>query len=284
MRLTVLFAIGVFSSFIAGVVFHRAGYVFQIKSWWAPALQNEGVEANEIHLSDRTFVILVAGQSNAANFGQLRLAAGKRAFAFHRGRLFPCIDPLPGAGGDGGSPWPALAEMIVSRTNERNVIVSNVSQGSTSVLDWLPGGELFSSALIEASDLRKLGTPVDCFVWLQGETDAINRIEEATYKNSFTRMIAALRSSGENGAILVCVTSRNGDLVSEPVRNAQKSVVQELPHVFLGIDTDQLGESYRYDGVHFNLSGLEAIAAGIYESLIREQIISEEVISSSLNE
>ena len=73
-------------------------------------------------------VLLVAGQSNAANHGQPRGRAGADSFALSSEGLFRLEDPLPGASGPGGSPWPHWAALQQRSRPGSQVVVAAIAQ------------------------------------------------------------------------------------------------------------------------------------------------------------
>lgn len=206
-------------------------------------------------------VLLVAGQSNAANHGRPRGRAGAGSYALSADGLFQLEDPLPGASGPGGSPWPYWAAHQQLDRPGTQVVVASIAQGSSTVADWIPGG-VHAQRLPEVlKALRSQQLAVDAVVWHQGETEAWSRGDAAAYAANLRRWIASVRAVGINVPIYVCLTSRDRRGVINPaIRQAQASVWNSQQRVFAGADTDSLGDAFRSDGVHFNARGLEAFA------------------------
>lgn len=207
-------------------------------------------------------VLLVAGQSNAANHGRPRGRAGAGSYALSTDGLFRLEDPLPGASGPGGSPWPHWAALHQQTRPGSQVVVAAIAQGSSAVADWIPGGVHAQRLPDVLNALRSQQLAVDAVVWHQGETEAWSRGDAAAYASNLRRWIASVRALGIDAPIYVCLTSRDGQGVINPaIRQAQASVWNSQQRVFAGVDTDSLGEAFRSDGVHFNGRGLEAFAA-----------------------
>ncbi|MEB3350070.1 MAG: sialate O-acetylesterase [Cyanobacteriota bacterium] len=208
------------------------------------------------------FVLVVAGQSNAANHGQPRGRSGAGSYALSMDGVFRLEDPLPGASGLGGSSWPYWAALQQRGQPGSQVVVAAIAQGSSAVADWIPGG-VHAQRLPEALNvLRSHKLDVDAVVWHQGETEAWNGGDPVAYAANLSRWIASVRALGINAPIYICLTSRDGRGVINPaIRQAQASVWNSQQRVFAGADTDSLGDSFRSDGVHFNGRGLEAFAA-----------------------
>ena len=252
--------------FIAGVMAQRA----QLPAAFLATL-------NPKHLADRTieppvwrdpFVLVVVGQSNVANHGRPRGRSGTGSYALAKDGLFRLEDPLPGASGPGGSPWPHWAALQQRSWPGSQVVVASVAQGSSAVSDWIPGG-VHSQRLPDVlKALRQQQLDVDAVVWHQGETESWRSGDAAAYAANLRRWIASVRALGIKAPIFVCLTSRDGQGVINPaIRQAQASVWSSQDRVFAGADTDSLGDAFRSDGVHFNARGLEVFAALLQDAM-----------------
>src|SRR5262249_30593814 len=86
-------------------------------------------------------VFVVAGQSNAGNYGSEVQQPKTGLVASFDGKLWrPANDPQPGAGGKGGSFMPAFGDEMAKRFDVPIGVVP-IAVGSTSVREWLPKGE-----------------------------------------------------------------------------------------------------------------------------------------------
>jgi hypothetical protein len=207
-------------------------------------------------------VLVVAGQSNAANHGQPRGRSAAGSYAFSVDGLFRLQDPLPGASGPGGSPWPHWAARRQLAQPGRQIVVASIAQGSSAVADWIDGGVHAQRLPQLQAALRGEGLEVDALLWHQGETEAWRGGDPSAYAAALHRWIASVRSLGITAPVYVCLTSRDGQGVINPaIRQAQASVWNRAANVFAGPDTDSLGSAYRSDGVHFNELGLHAFAS-----------------------
>lgn len=232
---------------------------------------------NRKHLADRTieppvwrdpFVLVVVGQSNVANHGRSRGRSGIDSYAVSLDGVFHLDDPLPGASGPGGSPWPHWAALQQRNRPGSQVVVASVAQGSSAVSDWIPGG-VHSQRLPDVlRALRQQQLNVDAVVWHQGETESWSGADAAAYAANLRSWIASVRALGVDAPIFVCLTTRDGQGVINPsIRQAQASVWNSQDRVFAGADTDSLGDAFRSDGVHFNGRGLQAFAALLQEAM-----------------
>ena len=256
---SLLFAISLLS-FTAGIVSQWAGLPRALVQAFTPMAPNPG--RLEAPIWKDPYVLVVAGQSNAANHGSTRARAGPGAYAISLNGLFRLEDPLPGASGPGGSPWPHWAAQRQLDHPGHQVVVASIAQGSSAVADWINAGVHAQRLPQLHAALRREGLQVDVVLWHQGETEAWSGGDPAAYTASLRRWIASVRELGITAPIYVCLTSRDGQGVINPaIRHAQASVWNRAAGVFAGPDTDSLGSPYRSDGVHFNQQGLEAFAS-----------------------
>ena len=234
-------------------------------------------------------VLVVAGQSNAGNYGGEKLRTQtRRVSAFDGTRWHLAEDPLRGAGGGGGSFMPALGDLLAERL-DLPVAVIPLAVGATSVREWLPKGTRMrqqpttgqnvksvgpgeweaTGALFDklAARLSALGTNgCRAVLWHQGESDAgqarggypaDRQITGAQYTEFMRALIDASRAqAGWPVPWVTAVTTYHSeaDAADEEFRAAQKALWQ--PGLALpGPDTDALRKEFR-DGVHFNGKGL----------------------------
>ena len=215
----------------------------------------------------RLMVALVFGQSNSANFGLTRKRSAHGVYSFYNGKCYLAADPLPGAGGRGGSIWTRLGDMVVASGLYDRVLFVSVGAEATKVSDWRPGGRMHYRL---ASGLRgpiASGFEFTHLIWMQGEHDAIEGTTRAAYKEDFEVMLRALRSGGVDTPVLVSLTTLCGKFESNDIRRAQRQIAKDNPGVFHGPDTDALGRKFRYDDCHFNDEGLEAAARAWFEAI-----------------
>lgn len=248
---------------VIGIAAQKAGLAAKARSLFVPASWKRP-RLSLPDPADKCFMLLALGQSNAGNYSDALGNGGPGTYAFWDGKFFGCDDPLPGAGGEGGSVWVRVASRVLFEGDHQASIVCTAAQGSTSVRDWLPDGALFQRALNSAKKLQQLGFPISAVVWHQGETDALLQTPARLYQERLERVVQGLREQGIDAPVFVCVASRreNGRTY-EPVRLAQQAVVDIDRGIHQGCDTDLLDLPYRRDGIHFNLRGVEAFAEDI---------------------
>lgn len=244
---------------LAGIALQRSG--LPAAFWRTLAPPPKAVPLAEPVVWSDPFVLIAVGQSNAANHGLPRGRAGSGSYALSAKGVLRLEDPLPGASGPGGSPWPHWAALQQRARPGSQVVVAAIAQGSSAVADWIAGGVHAQRLPAVLKALRSQQLAADSVVWHQGETEAWSSDDAAAYEANLRRWIASVRALGINAPIYVCLTSRDGQGVINPaIRQAQASVWNSQERVFAGADTDSLGDAFRSDGVHFNARGLEAFA------------------------
>lgn len=210
----------------------------------------------------RRLVLLVSGQSHAANYGSVRALAGPGVYVFHDDALLRAADPLPGGDARGGSIWTRLGARLMNTGDYDAVVFAVAARGSSSAADWAPGGSLHPRLETALRQLSAAGLPPDFFLWLQGETEAWNPdASGAGHAAALEQLLASVRAAAPAVTCLVARstfathTDRNAQ-----IRAAQHAVPATAPRALPGPDLDSLGAAYRADGVHFNEPGLEAAA------------------------
>lgn len=218
--------------------------------------------------SARTAVLLLAGQSNAANHGGQRMTSehGRAVVNFFEGTCYTAASPLLGASGIGGEVWTPLANMLVASGVFDRVVLAPVAIGGTDVARWVSGGDLGTLLIGTATDLAHQGYRATHVLWHQGETDVQAATSQEVYTQRLLSVAASLRAQGIDAPILVSVASKcllmaphNGE---NAVARAQRLLPEPGAGLFAGVDSDALLlDVDRYDACHFSASGQTKIAA-----------------------
>ncbi len=246
-------------------------------------------------------VFVVAGQSNAANHGEvLQNTTTRRVSSFDGTAWRLADDPQPGASGGGGSFLPPFGDGIAEHFGVPVGFIA-CGQGGSSVREWLPAGATFPNPPTVETNVRRLeggsweskGRIYAEFVartkqlgpdgfravlWHQGESDA-NQVDPSRtlsgslYQAYLARIIADSRAeTGWDAPWFVAQVSYHGpdDQADPDIRAAQAALWQDgiaLP----GPDTDRLQGSCREAngaGVHFSGTGLRAHAEAWLEQVV----------------
>lgn len=237
-------------------------------------------------------VFVVAGQSNATNYGEVRqqTRSGMVA-AFGPAGWSLGNDPQQGVqdGSSGGSFLPVFGDAMYEKYRVP-IGLAAVGHGSTSVRQWLPKGDRFETPPTMGKFVRSVGGNVwECdgtlfdgmmkvvgqlgrggfraLLWHQGESDADQKPEYGITADAYRRLLeriirASRQQAGWGFPWFVAQVSYHtpDDPSCPPIREAQKSL-WDAGLALEGPDTDQLTGDYRQDGgrgVHFSDKGLQA--------------------------
>ncbi len=237
-------------------------------------------------------VFVIAGQSNATNYGEVRQQPQSGMVAAFSGTAWQIAnDPQPGVqdGSTKGSFIPAFGDAMYARYH-LPIGVACVGHGSTSVRQWLPNGDridvpptmgkfvvqtgpgewrstgqLFDGMI---DRMRQLGSDgFRAVLWHQGESDAHQNPEHditaRQYRQMLERVIRASRQeAGWEMPWFVAQATYHSpeDPSCPPIRAAQSSLWKDGV-ALEGPDTDQLTGENRQNhglGVHFSARGLKA--------------------------
>ena len=148
-----------------------------------------------------TLKIFVWGQSLAANAGYGRHSARStdNMFVYADGNYYPCIDPIVGAEGGGGSVWSRFADTILGRpinnTVVTEVVIGCCAQGSMSINDWTPGGSEAPRLLRCLCDyMANVGQPTH-LAFSQGGQD-VRILSTEQWFDRWRAMLGSIRSIG----------------------------------------------------------------------------------------
>ena len=220
----------------------------------------------------RRLVILVAGQSNAGNWGAKRTQpnhADVLNYEVQTNTLYRARDPMAGTDGFGGSFMPRLGDLLIDAGVADAVVFVPIAVGSTSVADWT--FLAFKDRLAQgAAAAQRAGLAPDLILWQQGESDAIERTPTAFYIRRFEKMIEGLRTVSQ-APVFVAIASHCGE-ESKPgeadVRAAQIAVVSQERKIYAGPDQDKITERRAEDDCHMTDVGL-AKAAEAWAEMIK---------------
>jgi hypothetical protein len=207
-----------------------------------------------------TAVLLVIGQSNAANYqGQRHQSGDDRVINFSAGHCYRAASPLLGADGELGETWTLLGIKLVQSGLYRTVILIPAAVGGSAIHRWADGGDLnkMMVAVIQAAKMRYTITGV---LLDQGATDFTLRTPEDQYRSDLKSLIDTARAHGVSAPFFItrCSVGGNGWSEDNPIAKAQASVADSQRAIFDGPNTDHdVTPLDRYDGYHFAASGQE---------------------------
>lgn len=243
-------------------IFYLMAFTVSCKKNSEPAAP---VNCNPGHARMDTAVLLVLGQSNAANTGETKYRSTCiGALNFYEGKFYTLEDPLKGANGDGGSVWSRLCDILLQNGMARVVVIAPVAIGGTYIGQWKPGG-MYNHLITEAIfSLELKGLTITHILWHQGEynnafLDSSRTPEENAqrYREDFLSLVAQFRAMGVNAPVFPAIATRCADVPPDLVLGqAQHDLANDTLGIYNGPNTDLLGWEYRRDGCHFNDLGL----------------------------
>ncbi len=224
-----------------------------------------------------TAVILIAGQSNAANSGAKRYTTRypDRVLNFVAGRCFVAASPLLGSNGFAGEYWTRLGDQLIESGAFDKVILAPLAVGGSSVAQWAAGGALNDTMKPLVTDLV-LRYRVTHVLWHQGESDFVLGTDADAYRRDFLSFAATLSVLGVEAPIYVSKATRclPGWKVPNPIRTAQQELVDS--GFKRGVDTDILLDAQdRYDDCHFAESGQMKAASAWAKLLLPAQTAAQ---------
>lgn len=288
-----LWALGLFAAGIAlGAGVERLGLPGKVRSlvFGPPPPPAARPAARPVSLSERAevplealdgkrvLVLLCAGQSNAANYGDTRGESINGVYNFYLGKLYRAKDPLLGGGGTDGSVWTRLGDLVVEGGLCDAVVIAPVAVSSTQIAAWAPGGHLHPLLLSTIEDLRDRGLPPSALLFQQGESDAVDGTRAADYAERFGLMLEAVRGELPDTPILVATATLNAGRVSPEIRGAQSRILDAARGVYPGPDADSLVGECRNAGdkTHLSGRGLRRCAELWLDALKRAPVVARE--------
>lgn len=220
----------------------------------------------------RTRVLLVGGQSNAANKGGQRFASRHpgQVINYFDGQCFEAASPLLGAQGSGGEYWTMVGDQLVEQGADR-VILIPTAIFATSVRKWAPGGKLHPILLDAVKSASAAHLTITDIVWDQGEEDHMSGTGGEEYADRFRALVQSLRDHGVGAPVYVATATRCGLsnwAPSNPVADAQRALPDERLKIRRGPDMDAFRQTAdRYDDCHLSAVGQVKSAAAWTQTL-----------------
>jgi hypothetical protein len=209
---------------------------------------------------EKTAVLLLVGQSNAANYqGQRHQSVDDWVVNFSDGRCYRAASPLLGADGQKGETWTLLGNKLVQSGLYRTVILIPFAVGGSSLRRWAEGGDLNAMLVAVMREVKERYT-ITAVLLDQGASDFALGAPENRYRSDLKSMIDTVRAQGVHAPFFVTRCSVGGrDWAEEnPIARAQASLADSRDAVFDGPNTDRdITPLDRYDGYHFGAIGQE---------------------------
>jgi hypothetical protein len=238
--------------------------------------------------TDRTVVLLILGQSNAANYGGQRFASkyGDKVVNLFEGRCYIAASPLLGSSGTWGEYWTELGNRLIESGKFDTVVVASLAYSGSAysgntVEQWAKGG-LLNAVLVDAlAKIKADGYAITDVLWDQGELDYSLGTSEQAYRERFLSMIDTVRGEGVTAPVYItiaskCVEPNNGDprrhSADNPVVRAQLALSNGESNIRRGVNMDALLDGLdRYDGCHVGGGGAERMAQAWADIMLAEK-------------
>lgn len=222
--------------------------------------------------TDRTAVLLILGQSNAANDGGQRHRSkygGRVVNAFDK-RCFIAASPLLGSTDTKGEYWTLLGNKLIASGQNDSVILAPLAYSGSEVARWAAGGDLNPVLVDTVKQLQDSDYRITSVLWVQGEKDLVMGTTAEAYQEHFMSMVDTLRQHGVVAPVYISIASKclepsNGGFKAHIPDNAivrAQLALQKSGHgIREGANSDALldGED-RYDDCHIGGTGAEKLA------------------------
>jgi len=217
---------------------------------------------------------MVIGQSNAANSGIKKLNHINHVYNYNilDGECYVASDPLLGTTGNGSAIWTILGRDIIDQGLIKQVLITPIAVGSSSITQWQPDKELFYPRIKMAfKQLKEKGLTTHLVFWQQGESD--QNITSNEYSKKLNTLIQGISTTSPNKIkVFIADSSYCHKKVSKNIRTANRQVIKNRNNVFSGPDLDQYQNTvFRYDDCHLSTQG-QNIAAKEWLTIIKPHI------------
>ncbi|ANL73009.1 SGNH family esterase protein [Rhizobium phaseoli] len=222
--------------------------------------------------TDRTAVLLLLGQSNAANDGGQRYRSeyGARVVNAFDNRCFIAASPLLGSTHTKGEYWTRLGNELIASGQNDSVILAPLAYSGSDVARWAAGGDLNPVLVDSVKKLQDSGYRVTSVLWVQGEADFVLGTTAEAYQQRFMSMVETLRQHGVEAPVYISIASKclepsNGGFKEHVSDNAivqaQLALSKSGHGIREGANTDALldGDD-RYDDCHIGGTGAEKVS------------------------
>tara|TARA_B110000116_G_C16789451_1_gene562846 strand:- start:252 stop:1244 length:993 start_codon:yes stop_codon:yes gene_type:complete len=227
-------------------------------------------------------IILVIGQSNAANEIKVYNSIETKSLNYYNGQCYDLTNPVLGATGVKDN----IAVPISSKINKQNqfIFLTHAWSG-TGILDWGSDKYSYLTSYVkkQLSVMESKGHRLSYIIWIQGEYDSRNfsKLDKGQgpgfyekfgknkyYVKSFNIILKDLfkgKMNYDNVKVVLTKTSICRNKTSAFITDQQERIALNNKNIFITQVTDNLDNSFRYDGCHLNEEGADKTAEAIAE-------------------
>jgi hypothetical protein len=212
-----------------------------------------------------TMIALTFGQSNSANSAETLYTPHNPILNYAKGKLYVAKDPMLGASGLGGSVWGILGDRLVDSGLFKKVVFIPIGIGSTTISCWADSS-CNEKLIATLKALQKNKIVLTHILWHQGEEDG--NTTKAEYKKSLGKIVATIRSYGQQAPFYCSLASYNTKGVHLQILEAQKEFIDQTRNVLIGSRTDAISDpGDRFQQVHFSAQGMRKYADSWYKAI-----------------
>jgi hypothetical protein len=235
---------------------------------WEARIDRDISDREEVPCAQGGPVVLVLGQSNAANFVGERFRSRLGALNWYDGKCYIADGPMLGADGTGGSVWPLVGDGLIKARSATFVTFVVLALGGTSSADWTDERGLGALLDRRLTQYKAAGLKITHAIWHQGESDFDTA--PTLYRRRLERIFGRIRTAYPDVRLIVAQTSICGDKVHAQSRAEILQVQAALSGSSPGPNTDLINMyGDRYDTCHFSGQGARKLAAAWVKSLAK---------------
>jgi hypothetical protein len=205
-------------------------------------------------------IVIISGQSNAANFLISKNKFNNKHFNYFNGDCYELNSPALGAEGEMSSVAPAIAQKI--KTNKKLIFITSGRGGIPIENASIPNKDFIKYNTNAINFLKKNNNYLKYFIWIHGEANNLNTLN---YFENFISIFETIVNNTDNNTVNLIITEtslcRNNP--DPKLNQIQRKISHKYNKFEEVIKTDDLQEKYRYDNCHFNERGVEEISKRI---------------------
>jgi hypothetical protein len=215
-------------------------------------------DKKKINCPNNSIVIIISGQSNSSNFLKSFKRYKNKHVNYYNKKCYNLSNPSLGAEGEMSSIAPALASKL---NNFKKIIFITSGRGGKSIVNSDDNNRNFINYNIQAlKEMEKKNNYLKFFIWIQGESDVGNSQKYTENFNNIYDSIVSNSNNKENVQLIITQTTKCKSKEDKYLRAKQKEISLSKNKFINIINTDLLGNEFRYDDCHFNEKGIEKIS------------------------
>jgi hypothetical protein len=216
---------------------------------------------------ENTAVIIVTGQSNAANNVDTKYTPSNSKVEnlnLWDGGIYRADDAMLGTDAIGtlgdGSWIGRLGDKLITDDTYDRVIFAPIAINGSSAEQWAANGDCNHRIAAVCARLLSLQLTPTFIISMQGEQDNNLGTTANNYRDRKRSEVATYRQCGVTAPYFVGGCTWRAGAASATVQSGQALATDAGLGIFAGANTDTLNNTYRQDTTHFTASGADAVA------------------------